>query len=181
MILAIDPSLAKTGYAWFKLPDTPPADLQGYAACLLDSGVWKTSAADPIEDRLALLASQCLSYVATRPLVVLEVPARIVAYARHQGAGAGILAGMCHLNRAIGLYEGLSLGLGLTLVRIPASRQTKTARHQRVTQVWPNLGRTTEDQRDALALGLGYLLDQRRRGPVVATDSGVGHQSLGTP
>lgn len=180
MILAIDPSLAKTGYAWFKLPDTTPTDLQGYAPCLVESGKWVTGADEPIESRLAFLASMFLNKARSRPTVVLEVPARIVAYARHQGAGAGILAGLCWLNRVIGLYEGLSLGLGLTLVRIPASRQTKTARHQRVTQVWPNLGRTTEDQRDALALGLGYLLD-RRRGPGVATDSGVGHQSLGTP
>jgi len=49
------------------------------------------------------------------------------------------------------------------VLMVPAPKMKKKERAAIVRTMWPTLGRTNEDQRDAIYLGAATILDNRRR------------------
>jgi hypothetical protein len=201
VILALDPGLDCTGWAVFRTPAHHLATLQDYAPCLVGSGYVQTKP-DSRPDHLQIPArvDQMVSELKRSidavyslgmfgpivgDVVLIEVPAIYGPYAsrgpQRQAKALGMARSMAVLWYTIGRLEG-TFGTTAQVIPIKASGD-KRGNHATVLMLWPDLPtrtRPSEDQRDAVSLGLRYLIDRRRvsiprpPNPPAATDSAGG-------
>jgi hypothetical protein len=175
-LLALDPGLDATGWALFQPPGQRLATLQGYTPCLLASGVVVTKP-DSRPDRIQVPAradavvagvhADVGRILGPGDVVVIETPAIYGPYASRgpdRGAKAlGMARSMAVLWYLIGRLEGF---FDLAEIHLIPAAGRKQDHHQLVRSLWPQLPKTktgpAEDHRDAVWLGLRYMMDGRR-------------------
>jgi len=180
VIIAIDPSIAKPGWAVLRVPTGPIYLPQDVTALYVDSGQWGTEASDDPASRLAYLAECCTKLCAEYPptRAFVEEPAVSGLYGRNAGkAGASTAIVGRHLGamqRATGVFLAV-LGAHCPTVTVKAtnplpagSRRVqkgagKLARRSVVASYWPFLAERPEDEIDAIHLALTTATDARRQ------------------
>lgn len=142
----------------------------------VDSGTWGTSPRDPLAERLAYLADCCRRLCAQYPpyRAYVEEPPITGTYSAHRGKSRGaqqaILGGsLAQMQRAAGVFLAV-LGSHCPTEAVKAGNpaagrgrgNAKAARKRVVTGYWPQLADRTDDEIDAVYLGLVVATDARR-------------------
>lgn len=179
LLLAVDPGLDACGWAIYALPATRGPKVT-YQTWLKGSGTIKTAPGTgtdlgDIQTRVDTIRDGLLGLVAAYGLetglgedaaVVLEVPSAFGPYANkgpdRRGMALQMARSMGILWYLIGTIRESHQARGATVTLLKAAGK-KTPHHAMVRTYWPHLGRTNEDQRDAIWLGLRFLTDARRR------------------
>ena len=163
-VLSIDPGLDGTGWAvWTtSLPRAIGNTTQTLRRAYRDSGTIHTTPGTPDAQRLLVIGQAVVALAEEYEAVVaaVEVPAIDGTYTRNRpGARStdGFMpSGMKHLHRATGALTYALASIGVNVLLVPA-RGKKAATHAALKAAWPDLGRTNEDQRDAIVLGARVL------------------------
>jgi hypothetical protein len=181
MILAIDPSIAKPGWAVLRVPSGPLINPRDIVPLYVDSGCWFTESDEDPASRLSYLAEQCAKlcdrYPPTRAFV--EEPPITGVYSKHKRlAGGGVKSagsqqailggGLAQMQRSAGVFLAV-LGSHCPTAVIKAGNpglkgeNVKDARRRIVSVYWPHLNGQPEDEIDAIYLGLTAATDSRRK------------------
>src|SRR5690606_32273771 len=109
LILAIDPSIEKPGWAVFRVPTGLLVNPRDVAALYVDSGCWYTESHHDPASRLAYLAEQCEGlceqYPPTRAFV--EIPAVAGLYAGRKRLASGAAKSAGSREAALGMGVGI--------------------------------------------------------------------------
>lgn len=168
LMLSIDPGIDDLGWALWRLPARPAL---GWPACkqlLVRSGTVHTKTEWRDEDRLGVIGSALKVELERRPdtqlaRVYIEIPATDGAYAERAARtrGRGFSAGaMKHVHRLAGVFTWFALerGAHAEFIKARSGRgSAKKDQHRSLAGAWGELGRTSEDERDALCLGCRVL------------------------
>ena len=177
LIVAIDPSIVKPGWAVLRVPDRRATLVHDVRSLYVDSGTWGTSPRDPLAERLAYLADCCRRLCAQYPpyRAYVEEPPITGTYSAHRGKSRGaqqaILGGsLAQMQRAAGVFLAV-LGSHCPTEAVKAGNpapgrgrgNAKAARRAIVLGYWPQLADRSEDEIDAIHLALTVATDARRR------------------
>jgi len=163
-LLAIDPGLDASGWAAYHIPPARTlTTLAGARPLYRHSGTIRTAPGRPDEERLVAIACAvddlCHTYAPT--VVVVEVPATDGSYARARRQATStegfIKHTIKHVHRVIGVALAVAAHHGATVRFLRAKGKKRTA-HALLSTSWPDLGRTNEDQRDAIVLGYRAIM-----------------------
>jgi len=169
-LLAVDPGIDVTGVAVFDVADLPA--FIGWSTLsdrLVVSGSIKTPPSQQLWERIGDLAEGLTELIEKHSVrwVAIERPATHGTYQRNRSkattADGFMPATMASMYLATGGLVGAAMLRCCKVWFVPASKVPKRERSLLVRSVWPRLGRTNADQRDAIYLGGVTILDNRRR------------------
>lgn len=171
ILLTLDPGIDQTGVAVFDSARLrqPARELLACRDALLGIALLRTAPTPPVTERLADLARQLRVVIveAGARLVLIERPAIPGTYGRNRrkaGTADGFMPRTLQVfSFAVGALVATAADAGCRVEFVTAPRLGKAERAMAVRAVWPALGRTNEDQRDALYLGLTALTNPTRR------------------
>ena len=171
ILLTLDPGIDQTGVAVFDSARLrqPLRELLACRDALVLVTALRTKPAPPVTDRLADLARQLRVVIVETGarLVLIERPAIAGTYGRNRrkaGTADGFMPRTMQVfGFAVGALVATAADADCAVEFVGAPRLSKAERALAVRAVWPALGRTNEDQRDALYLGLAALTNPSRR------------------